>query len=436
MKSNLSRRHFLRNTSIAGIGIWAFRSRPAWPQAASPNERLNIAAIGVGGRGFDNVIGCESENIVALCDVDQRQAGRAFERFPNARRFRDFRKMFDEMASQIDAVVVSTPDHTHAIPAAIAMRLGKHCYCEKPLTHSVYEARYLTELAARMKVATQLGTQIHAGDNYRRVVELIQTGAIGPVQEVVVWFAGGIGGMDRPKEEPPVPPELDWDLWLGPAPYRPYHPAYVPGGWRSWWDFGNGTLGDFGCHYMDLPFWALGLTHPVRVEASSPLKPHPETTPPLLTVNYEFPARGDLPPVRLTWRHGPGNRPAVPELSDPDNWPNAVLFIGTKGKLIADYGKHRLLPEDKFADFKRPEPFIAPSIGHHREWIKACKTGEKTTCDFSYSGPLTETVLLGNVSFRVQSALEWDWKNLKAPNCPAAEAFIRRPYREGWSLEG
>ena len=435
MNTKISRREILRNATYAGIGIWAFCHRPVWPQAASPNERLNIAGIGVGGRGLDNIQACSRENIVALCDVDEKRAAPAFERFPQARRFRDFRVMFDQMANQIDAVVISTPDHTHAIPAAIAMRLGKHCYCEKPLTHSVYESRYLTELAARMKVATQLGTQIHAGDNYRRVVELVQNGAIGEVREVHVWFAGGYGGMDRPKDQPPVPEGLDWDLWLGPAPYRPYHPAYVPGGWRAWWDFGNGTLGDFGCHYMDLPFWALQLSHPVRVAASSPLPPHPETTPPILTVVYEFPARGELPPVTLTWYNGSNNRPEVPEIKDPNHWPNGVLFVGSKGKLVADYGKHRLLPEEAFVDFKRPEPFIPPSIGHHQEWIRACKTGEKTTCDFAYSGPLTEAVLLGNVSFRVQSPLEWDWKNLKASNCPEAERFVRREYRSGWQLE-
>ena len=435
MNTKISRREILRNATYAGIGIWAFCHRPVWPQAASPNERLNIAGIGVGGRGLDNIQACSRENIVALCDVDEKRAAPAFERFPQARRFRDFRVMFDQMANQIDAVVVSTPDHTHAIPAAIAMRLGKHCYCEKPLTHSVYESRYLAEIAAKMKVATQLGTQIHAGDNYRRVVELVQSGAIGEIREVHVWFAGGYGGMDRPKDQPPVPEGLDWDLWLGPAPYRPYHPAYVPGGWRAWWDFGNGTLGDFGCHYMDLPFWALQLSHPVRVAASSPLPPHPETTPPVLTVVYEFPARGDLPPVTLTWYNGSNNRPEVPEIKDPNRWPNGVVFVGSKGKLVADYGKHQLLPEEAFADFKRPEPFIPPSIGHHQEWIRACKTGEKTTCDFAYSGPLTEAVLLGNLSFRVQSPLEWDWKNLKASNCPEAERFVRREYRSGWQLE-
>ncbi len=435
MRGKISRRDLLRHAGLANVGVWAFRQRAAWPQVSSPNERLNIAGIGVGGRGWENLVACEAENIVALCDVDERWAGRAFERFPAARRFRDFRRMFDQMATSIDAVVISTPDHTHAIPAAMAMALGKHCYCEKPLTHSVYESRYLTELAASKKVATQLGTQIHAGDNYRRVVELIQSGALGSVGEVHVWFAGGIGGGDRPKDTPPIPPELDWDLWLGPAPFRPYHPAYVPSGWRSWWDFGNGTLGDFGCHYMDVAFWALELSHPTRVEASSPVSPHPETTPPVLTVVYDYPARGDKPAVRLTWYHGAGNRPQVPELKDPQNWPSAVLFVGSKGKLIADYGKHKLLPEEAFADFQRPEPVIPPSIGHHREWLQACRTGEKTTCDFGYSGPLTESVLLGNVAFRTQSPLEWDWKNLRATNCPAADSFIRREYRAGWQLE-
>ncbi len=429
-----TRRHWLRNTVYAGVGIWALKGRLAWPQAEAPNERLNIAGIGVGGRGADNVHGCNSENIVALCDVDEKRAGPTFEKYPQAKRYRDFRKLFDEMADKIDAVVISTPDHTHAAPAAQALRLGKHVYCEKPLTHSVYETRVLTQLATEKKLATQLGTQIHAGDNYRRIVELVQSGAIGEVREVHVWFPGGYGGMDRPTDTPPIPPGLDWDLWLGPAPYRPYHPTYVPGGWRAWWDFANGTLGDFGCHYMDLPFWALKLSHPVTIEATSPLSPHPETTAHVLTVRYEFPNRGDLPPVTMTWYNGNGNRPEVPELKDADQWSAAVLFVGSTGKLVADYTRHRLLPEEKYAEFVRPEPSIPPSIGHHQEWIRACKTGEPALCDFSYSGPLTETVLLGNVSYRAQSKLVWDAGNLRATNCPAAEQFIRREYRAGWEL--
>ncbi|HID24191.1 MAG TPA: Gfo/Idh/MocA family oxidoreductase, partial [Planctomycetaceae bacterium] len=424
MSKRVTRRDVLRRAAAIGVGVWVSESARRLQAAPAPNERLNIAAIGVGGRGAADVMGCASENIVALCDVDERRAGKTFERFPKAKKYRDFRKMLDEIGSRIDAVVVGTPDHTHAPAAAMAMRMGKHCYCEKPLTHNVYECRVLTELARKNKLATQLGTQIHAGDNYRRVVELIQAGAIGAVRQVEVRFPGGIGGHRRPKETPPVPKWLDWDLWLGPAPYRPYHPTYVPAGWRAWWDFANGTLGDFGCHYMDLPFWALKLKSPTAVEAQGP-PPLPESTPPVLTVRYEFPARGHLPPVTMTWRHGPGNVPPIFKERKVPDWGACVLFVGEKGMLLANYGKHLLLPQSDFADYKRPEPTIPRSIGHHKEWIEACKTGKPTTCRFEYSGPLTEAVLLGNVSYRVQSRLEWDAENLKATNCPEADQFLR-----------
>jgi len=433
MSNRVTRRRMLRNTTLAGIGIWISGTR-ARGQNTSPNEKLNIAGIGVGGRGAADVNGCASENIVALADADDRRAAGTFQRYPNAKKYRDFRKMLDEMDRQIDAVTVGTPDHTHAPAAAMAMRMGKHCYSEKPLTHCVYETRVLTELAKEHNLATQLGTQIHAGDNYRRVVELVQSGAIGPIRQVEVQFGGGLGGQDRPTDTPPVPEGLDWDLWLGPAPYRPYHPCYVPGSWRSWWDFANGTLGDFGCHYMDLPFWALDLKYPTTIEAEAPVPPHPETAAPVLTVRYEFPARGDLPPVTMTWRNGGGNIPPIIQEKNLPNWGSAVLFVGEKGMLLANYGKHQLLPEADFAGFKPPEPTIPRSIGHHQEWIQACKTGEPTTCNFAYSGPLTETVLLGNVSYRVQSKLEWDAQNLKATNCPEADKFIKREYREGWTL--
>ncbi len=433
MTSRISRREALGRAALAGAGFWVPGASSLAAESRSPNEKLNIAGIGVGGRGARDVSGVAAENIVALCDVDQARAAETLNRFPKAKKYRDFRKMLDEMDKQIDAVVIGTPDHTHAPPAAMAMRMGKHCYCEKPLTHSVYETRVLTELASKNKLATQLGTQIHAGDNYRRVVELVQSGAVGEIRQVEVWFPGGRGGKDRPKEAPPVPPTLDWDLWLGPAPHRPYHPWYVPGNWRDWWDFANGTLGDFGCHYMDLPFWALKLRYPTKVEAKGP-PPHPETAAPRLTVRYEFPARGDLPPVTMTWRNGSGNIPPIVKEQNVPNWGAAVLFVGDKGMLLANYGKHLLLPESKFADFQRPEPTIAKSIGHHKEWAQACKTGSPTTCSFDYSGPLTETVLLGDVSYRVQSKLEWDAENLKATNCLEADKYIRREYREGWTL--
>ena len=433
MAMHVNRRQMLKGTALVGAGYWISGLARGQEDSKSPNEKLNIAGIGVGGRGGADVNGVSSENLVALCDVDEKRAGKTFERFPKAKKYKDFRKLLDEMDSQIDAVVVGTPDHTHAPAAAMAMHRGKHCYCEKPLTHSVYECRYLTDLAREKQLATQLGTQIHAGDNYRRVVELVQSGAIGPVRQVEVWFPGGRGGEDRPKDTPPIPEGLDWDLWLGPAPYRPYHPCYVPANWRDWWDFANGTLGDFGCHYMDLPYWALKLRYPTTIAAEGP-PPNPETAAPVLTVHYAFPARGDLPPVEMTWRNGSGNIPPIVKEKKIPNWGAAVLFVGDGGMLLANYSKRLLLPEKKFAGFQPPEQTIAPSIGHHREWIVACKTGSPTTCNFEYSGPLTETVLLGNVAYRAQSKLQWDAENLKATNCPKADAFLRRRYREGWTL--
>jgi len=418
---------------------------PAHGAGASPNEKLAIAVVGVAGRGGANLGGVSGEQIVALCDVDEHRLAKAAKKHPKARRYADFRRMLDEVGRSIDAVVVSTPDHTHASPSAMALRMGKHVYCEKPLTHSVYETRVVADLARQHKVATQIGTQIHARDNYRRVVELVRAGAVGPIRDVHVWSAARYGGVERPTETPPVPDGLEWDLWIGPAPKRPYHPCYLPGKWRSWWDFGSGALGDFGCHYMDLPFWALGLRYPERVEADGPPL-HPEAVPRWSIVRYDFPATAERPKLRLTWYDG-GKRPEerlkrdglVTEKTaatnmNPAKWKSGVLFIGDKGMLLADYTRHILLPEKAFAGFQRPEPSIPASIGHHKEWIRACKTGEPTTCRFDYSGPLTETVLLGYVALKAGQAIAWDAENLKATNCPKADAFVRLPYRDGWSL--
>jgi predicted dehydrogenase len=422
----------LLNSALAGIGVWT-GSRSTRAEETSPNEKLNIAAIGCGGRGRADLNGAAGgNNIVALCDVDQRRAAGAFNDYPQAKKYGDFRKMFDEMHQQIDAVVIGTPDHTHAPAGVMAMKLGKHCYCEKPLTHSVYEARMMAEVARQNNLVTQMGTQIHAGDNYRRVVELVQSGTIGPIDEVHVWCGAIYGGGDRPEDTPPVPEGLDWDLWLGPAPYRPYHPCYVPFSWRSWWDFANGGLGDFFCHYTDLAFWALKLRHPRAVEAEgSPV--HPETCHQWMIVRYEFPARGDLPPVKLTWYDG-GKRPSFLKERNIPEWGSGVLFIGKKGMLLSDYNRNTLLPAEEFVDFRPPHQTIPKSIGHHREWVEACKTGGPTTCNFDYSGALTESALLGSVCYRVGKRLEWDAVNLKATNCPEAAKYVKREYREGWTL--
>jgi predicted dehydrogenase len=320
MSRSLHRRAFMTQTSALGIALTA-ASRPR-----SSNERLRIGIIGTSNRGGSNLAGVQHEDIVALCDVDDRVVGPAAEWFPKAKLFHDYRKMLEFPG--LDAVVVSTADHTHASATAVALRLGKHVYCEKPLTHSVHEARVVAELAANAGIATQMGTQIHAGENYRRVVELIRSGAIGPVGEVHVWCEGRWGGGERSDERPPVTAGLRWDLWLGPAPARPYHPDYLPRSWRRWWDFGCGTLGDMGCHFMDLPFWALDLSHPRTVEAEGP-PVHPETTPEWLIVRYTFGERDGQPPVTLTWYDGGKKPKRLTSLALPGkSWGSGVLFVG------------------------------------------------------------------------------------------------------------
>ena len=302
-------------------------------------------------------------------------------------------------------------------------------YCEKPLTHTVSETRAIEALAAKSKLATQMGTQIHAGENYRRVVEIIQSGAIGKVGEVHTWAGRAWGGGGRPKGMP-VPPYIHWELWLGPAPERPYNPAYLPANWRKWWDFGGGNIADMACHHMDLPFWALGLTHPTTIEAEGP-PVSPETCPLGLIVHYHYAARGDQPAVKLTWYDGT-KIPA--KIHGHATGGGGNLFVGEKGMLWADYGRYQLFPEADFKDYKRPAPTIPRSIGHHAEWIRACKTGSPTTCNFGYSGRLTEAVLLGNVAFRTGKQLAWDAEKLEATNCPEAAKFVQAHYRKGWSL--
>lgn len=398
----------------------------------SANEKLNLAVIGAGGRGSANLSEMASENIVALCDVDERRAADSFASYPQAKKYHDFRKLLDEMDQQIDAVVISAPNHIHAPASVMAMRMGKHVYCEKPGAHTVFEARVAAQVAAEQKVATQLGTQIHASDNYRRSVELIGGGAIGDVRECHIWLRSNrIDAGDRPTEMPPVPPELQWDLFVGPSPQRPYHPTYVPHGWHWWWDFGGGELGNMGCHYLDLPFWALDLDHPVTIEAEGP-PPHSESTPSRQHVRYEFGSRGELPPITLTWTHGP----QAPAIFAEHKFPEWVwgVFVGSEGMLLVSYSERMLWPEEKFAGYEPPEPSIPPSVGHHQEWLAACKTGSKTSCHFGYSSRVTEAVLLGNVAYRSGTKIEWDAAELAISNAPQASRLLRREYRPGWVL--
>lgn len=409
----------------------------------APSEKLNIAGVGIGGMGHGNLRGLSSESIVALCDVDSKYAAPAFKRFPEARRYTDYREMLDK-EKDIDGVMVATPDHMHATISLAAIKAGKHVYCEKPLTHTVYEARRLAEAARERGVATQMGNRGQAADGPRRVCEWIWAGAIGPVREVHAWTdrpRRGIydeywpQGVGRPSEKPPVPETLDWKLWLGVAPERPYHPAYHPFKWRGWWDFGTGALGDIGCHTLDCVVRALKLVHADSVEASSsPV--NDETYPVASMVTWQFPARGDQPAVRLTWYDG-GLRPPRPVELEPGerlgSYTNGVLYIGEAGTIMTtgSSGAPILLPRSRMKDYKRPPKTLPPSPGHYEEWIAAAKGGDPAGSNFDHAGPLTETVLLGNVALRrslreklAKTALLWDGPNLRFKDMPEANEYL------------
>jgi predicted dehydrogenase len=388
-----------------------------------------------------------SENIVALCDVDWKRAGGTFRRYPEAKKYKDFRVMLDEEDNNIDAVVVATPDHVHAVASMAAIKRGKHVYCEKPLTHSVYEARALADAARDAGVATQMGNQGQASEQTRLICETIWDGAIGQVHEVHVWTdrpLRGINdvywpqGVERPEETPPAPDYIDWDLWLGPAPHRPYHPAYVPFKWRGWWDFGTGALGDIGCHRIDPIFRALKLGHPTSVEACCTLVNN-ETYPVASRVTYDFPARGNLCPVRLNWYDGGMKPPRPKELEEGRKWgTNGILFVGDKGKML----ENRLIPEKRQRDYGKPPQKLERSPGHHQEWINACKGGKPAGSNFpDHAGVLAQVVLLGNLCLRpmlkekiTEMKLHWDGDAMKVTNLPEANQYLHREYREGWSL--
>jgi hypothetical protein len=431
---------------VAGAALFGV---PALVSCRSPNEKLNIAIIGCGGRGAHNMQQVMGENIVALCDVNEPNLLKAAEKAPRARQFRDFRKLYDELKdSEFDAVVVSSTEHTHAFATLPALLRKKHVYCEKPLTHNLREARIIAEAAKRAGVATQQGTQGHAESNFRRVVELVQAGTIGAIREAHVWVSRAWGWQseedaklnkdivwtaERPKDVMPVPAGLDWDLWLGPAPERPFHSVYVPGPkWYRWWDFGSGTMSDLGSHRIDLPYTALKLDAPIAVEASGP-PPHVELAPASMSARFHYGQRGDLPPVTVTWYQGT-LKPDLWKEGKIPQWGDAMLFVGSKGMLLASHREYKLLPEKDFADVQRTAQSIPESMGHHKEWIHACKTGAPTTCHFGYSGPLTEANYLGNVAYRAGKKIEWDAKAMRIRNAPEAEQLLGREYRRGWKL--
>ncbi|MBN1508314.1 MAG: Gfo/Idh/MocA family oxidoreductase [Sedimentisphaerales bacterium] len=438
MKEKVNRRAFLKHSAALGAGVTILKSG-LLKAGNSPNEKLNIAAIGVGGRGADDLNDVSSENIVALCDVNEKNLAAAAQKYPQAKTYADWRKCLDQ--KNIDAVVCATTDHTHAFINVWAMNRGKHVYCEKPLANSVHEAHVVREtyLRNRNKLATQMGTQIHASDNYRRMVELIRRGAIGTVDKVHVWCSRTPeGGSYLPEE--PVPDGLDWDLWIGPSPFHPFNEGYLKGGclgWNRFWDFGSGQIGDMGSHMMDMPYWALGLGLPTTCKAEgTPV--NSDTCPQWLAAEWDHPANDWRPAVKVNWYDG-GKKPGMPsEAFNRDKLFKGVIFHGDKGSLLCDYDYRILMPMGDMTHYESPkkEDLIAPSPGHHREWIIGCKTGKPTLCNFDYAGALIQNNLLALVAYRVGQKLEWDAKNLKATNCLEANKYITKQYRKGWVLNG
>ena len=440
-QGEMKRREFLK--TVGGTAAALAVAGPAAAAAPSvrvgrvvpADQKLNVACVGVGGMGGGDVGGVSGENIVALCDVDLARAQGSFNRFPNAKRYKDFRKMLIEMDDQIDAVTVSTPDHMHFPIAMMAMEMGKHVLVQKPMAHTVWEAREMTLAARRHKVATQMGIQRHSIEGIRLLHEWIDAGAIGAVREVHLWTNRPIWpqGIDRPMDSHPVPETLDWNSWLGTAPKRPYHPDYAPFKWRGWWDFGCGALGDMACHIMDAAYWSLDLGFPDTIEAESS-GANEETAPKSSVITYQFPARGKRPGVKLVWYDG-GKMPERPEeLEEGRDLPGGIggqLFIGDKGKIMADgyCSGPRLIPETKMQAFERPPKTIPRSPGHYQEWIAACKGGAPAGANFNYSGPFTEMVMLGNLAVRTGKLIKWDKDRLRCTNVPEANKYVRHPYR-------
>lgn len=412
------------------------------PGFVPPSEKVRIVGVGVGGMGSGDTryLFHEGAEIVALCDVDERALARNAQDFPQAKPYTDYRRMF-EVEKDFDAVMVATPDHNHAIISILAMKMGKHVHCQKPLTHSVYEARMMQTVARETGVATQMGNQGQASEAARLIWETIASGAIGDVLEVHAgsnrFPAISPRGVRRPADTPAVPEELDWDLWLGPAPARPYHPTYHPFSWRGWWDFGTGVLGDIGCHNFSAIYKALDLGAPVSIEASSthhqcPPEIRNETAPTASVVHFDFAAKGDRPAVSATWYDG-GIKPRRPEgLEEGREVGNndGMMYIGDKGAIV----DHRIVPERRMKEYGVPPKILPRSPGHHREWIDACKGGPAAGANFDHAGPLTEMVLLGNIAIRTGRKLYWDAENFKITNVPEANNLLHYEYRKGWTL--
>jgi predicted dehydrogenase len=434
----MNRRTFIKQSTALGAGLTILKSG-ILKAGNSPNEKLNIAVVGVAGRGGANLNNVKSENIVALCDVNEKNLAKAAQQFPNAKTYNDWRKCLEQ--KDIEAVVCSTTDHTHAFINVWAMNRGKHVYCEKPLANSVHEAHVVrqTYLKNKYKLATQMGTQIHASDNYRRMVELVKGGAIGTVKEARVWCSRTPEGGSYLPEVKPIPEHIDWDLWIGPSPYHPYNPGYIGGclAWNRFWDFGSGQIGDMGSHMMDMAYWALDLKLPTTCEAQgTPVST--DTCPQWLTAEWDHPANDWRPAVKVYWYDG-GKKPGMPsEAFNREKLFKGVIFKGDKGWLVADYGWRILMLRGDMTHYQSPKPeeLIPSSPGHHKEWIIGCKTGKPTLCNFDYSGALIEHNMLALVAYRVGKKLEYDAENMKATNCPEADQYIKKTYRQGWALNG
>jgi len=444
----ISRRQFVGGMGAAAAFTIVPRHVVAASGATPPSEKLNIAFVGVGGRGGANLkdIGDEtSVNVVALCDVDADRIARASKQFPDAKQYRDFRKMLDEMDKSFDAIVISTPDHTHAVAILAAIKRGKHVYCEKPLAHSIHEIREIMKAARERKVITQLGNQGHSFETIRTFCEWIWDGAIGNVHTIHAACGAINTGMDqlpRLKEEHPVPPALDWDLWLGPAQFRPYHPVYLPGRWRGWTPFGNGTIGDWVCHVVDPVFWALDLGAPATVQAQAQgydPKLHADVFPKGSIVKFEFPARGKRGPVTLIWYDGTEKIPHPEGLEPNRNVPaTGAVVLGDKGGIT--YGSHgasnvRIFPDEKMKAYKQPPKTLPRPKNHHTDWLEAIRNGKPAGSDFSYGGPLAEIALVGIIAMRMLGKkLEWDSGKMRFTNSDEANQFLNPPYRTGWTL--
>jgi predicted dehydrogenase len=441
-----SRRDFIARTAVTAAALSVVPGTVLKLRgAASPNNKLNLACIGVSGRGGDDIGELASENIVALCDVDDWHASATYKKFPNAKRYSDYRKMLDAMDKEIDAVLVATPDHTHAAAVLRALQMNKHVYCEKPLAHTVDELRRIKAAASKHKVATQMGNQGHSFDSIRTFKEWIEDGLIGDVREVHAFCSSDysrIKQLSRLQEKHPIPTTLNWDLWLGPVKYRDYHPLYLPGKWRGWTAFGTGVLGDWTCHVMDPVFWALDLGAPSSITADTgDYDPalHGETFPSASVITYEFPAKNKRPAVKLTWFDGKQRPPQPEEMGPGKPLPGiGAVVIGNKGKIV--YGSHgagglKLLPNALMEGRSQAPQRIPRSPGHHKEWIEACKTGSPTGSNFQYGADLAELALLGSVAIRCKNQrLEWNAAEMKFTNYKPANEFLRKEYRPGWGM--